>query len=61
MGSILTVDLEGLSRFSTNPLAIDVGLLDEEERIFQLVSGLVSRQYHLFQQQLTSGLLCPTV
>lgn len=59
--SLLTVDLEGLARLSSNPLAIDVGLLNEEGWIFQLISGLASRSQTLYHQVLTSGLLCPMV
>lgn len=38
-GSALTVDFESLARLGTNPLAINVALLNEERLVFQLVSA----------------------
>lgn len=50
------MNLEGLARLGTNPLAIDVGLLNEEGWIFQLIPVLFSRSHSLFPPGTNLGL-----
>jgi hypothetical protein len=57
----ITVNFKGLARLGTNPLAIDVRLLNEERLVFQLFRDSLALDIGSLIGPPTSGALCPMV
>jgi hypothetical protein len=54
------VDLECLPRLGIYPLAVDIGLLNEERLVFQLRTNLLARRSSSDDKALfTGGIVCP--